>query len=271
VEATRILSEGHLRCLGLSLILAAIKRNQDNLLPVIVFDDVINAIDIEHRDNILKLLFTNDFFNKKQLIITTHDRIFWEKFCNLYDSRIGESKNISFVLFYDKFSGIYYEKYNVGYQEKIEKSLSLYDLRQSLIYLRLLFEKLVFDYCNKNNLKGEFKFNKNNGLYNKKGFIISLENMYSVCAQHLKNHKDPIFLNLFNNIKNTLTFDFLNQEHHSFQNHGYELTHGKTTTELEDTYQNIKDFEKYVLGKKVFIKKIIDLFKQKIKTNTICT
>lgn len=34
VEATRILSEGHLRCLGLSLILAAIKRNQEVLLSV---------------------------------------------------------------------------------------------------------------------------------------------------------------------------------------------------------------------------------------------
>lgn len=89
--------------------------------------------------------------------------------------------------------------------------------------------------------------------------------MYTVCAKYLKDNKKTDFLNLFNKIKDTLTFNFLNQEHHSFQNHGYELTHGKTTAELEDTYKNIKDFEKYILGKEIFLKKLINLLKQKIK------
>src|SRR5690606_34769988 len=41
-------------------------------LPFIVFDDIVNAIDHDHRGNIRELLFDNPIINEKQIIITSH-------------------------------------------------------------------------------------------------------------------------------------------------------------------------------------------------------
>jgi len=53
-------------------------------VPFMIFDDVVNAIDIEHRSNIIGILHTDTFLSSKQMILTTHDRLFWEKFCNSF-------------------------------------------------------------------------------------------------------------------------------------------------------------------------------------------
>jgi|WetSurMetagenome_2_1015567.scaffolds.fasta_scaffold13180_2 hypothetical protein len=68
-DAMHILSEGHTRCLGLSILLAKVV-NQN--LPFIIFDDVVNAIDDDHRGRISKLLLENDKLKDKQIIITSH-------------------------------------------------------------------------------------------------------------------------------------------------------------------------------------------------------
>lgn len=69
LDAMHILSEGHTRCLGLSILLAKVVYDQ---LPFIVFDDIVNAIDHDHRGNIRELLFDNPIINEKQIIITSH-------------------------------------------------------------------------------------------------------------------------------------------------------------------------------------------------------
>lgn len=69
IDPIHILSEGHIRCLGLSILLAkAINEN----LNFIIFDDVVNAIDNDHRSGIRELLFSNDKLKGKQIIITSH-------------------------------------------------------------------------------------------------------------------------------------------------------------------------------------------------------
>jgi len=73
LDALHVLSEGHIRCLGLSILLA--KNVQDNL-PVVIFDDVVNAIDDEHRRGIIETILENDYIKDKQLIITTHGEEF---------------------------------------------------------------------------------------------------------------------------------------------------------------------------------------------------
>ncbi|OME49231.1 MULTISPECIES: AAA family ATPase [Paenibacillus] len=69
VDALHVLSEGHVRCLGLSLLLSKIVRDNIN---IIIFDDVVNAIDDDHRGGIRELLFNSPLLNNKQIILTSH-------------------------------------------------------------------------------------------------------------------------------------------------------------------------------------------------------
>lgn len=73
VDALRILSEGHIRCLGLAILLA---KGQNIQTPLIVFDDAINAIDHDHRSGIRETIFESDHFAQTQLIVTCHSNEF---------------------------------------------------------------------------------------------------------------------------------------------------------------------------------------------------
>lgn len=73
VDALRILSEGHIRCLGLAILLA---KSQSIQSPLIVFDDAINAIDHDHRSGIRETIFESDHFTQSQLIVTCHSNEF---------------------------------------------------------------------------------------------------------------------------------------------------------------------------------------------------
>lgn len=73
VDALRILSEGHIRCLGLAILLA---KGQSIQSPLIVFDDAINAIDHDHRSGIRETIFESDHFAETQLIVTCHSEEF---------------------------------------------------------------------------------------------------------------------------------------------------------------------------------------------------
>jgi hypothetical protein len=92
VDALRILSEGHIRCLGLAILLAKGKSIQS---PLIVFDDAINAIDHDHRSGIRETIFESDHFAQAQVIVTCHSNEFikdiqqhlpvqWRNDCQVY-------------------------------------------------------------------------------------------------------------------------------------------------------------------------------------------
>lgn len=73
LDALHVLSEGHIRCLGLAILLAKAKNA---LCPTIVFDDAINAIDHDHRGGIREAIFENDTFADTQIIVTCHSNEF---------------------------------------------------------------------------------------------------------------------------------------------------------------------------------------------------
>jgi recombinational DNA repair ATPase RecF len=73
VDALKILSEGHVRCLGLAILLA---KNLSLESPLIVFDDAINAIDHDHRRGIRETIFESDHFANMQIIVTCHSHEF---------------------------------------------------------------------------------------------------------------------------------------------------------------------------------------------------
>lgn len=68
-DALVILSEGHIKCLGLAILLA---KNMEQACPVVIFDDVVNAIDDEHRNGIWRTFFEDNLLNGKQVILTSH-------------------------------------------------------------------------------------------------------------------------------------------------------------------------------------------------------
>jgi recombinational DNA repair ATPase RecF len=73
VDALQVLSEGHVRCLGLAILLAKASSIQ---APTVIFDDAINAIDHEHRQGIREALFQSERFANTQIIVTCHSNEF---------------------------------------------------------------------------------------------------------------------------------------------------------------------------------------------------
>lgn len=69
-------SEGHLDSLGLVIFLAFAKEFQDDC-SLLVLDDVVTTIDAQHRSRICDLLC--DEFRDWQLVVTTHDRNWFEE------------------------------------------------------------------------------------------------------------------------------------------------------------------------------------------------
>jgi recombinational DNA repair ATPase RecF len=72
-DALIVLSEGHIKCLGLAILLA---KNISQKCPVVIFDDVVNAIDDEHRDGIWRTFFEDGHLDGKQVILTSHAQEF---------------------------------------------------------------------------------------------------------------------------------------------------------------------------------------------------
>jgi hypothetical protein len=74
-------SEGHIDSLGLCLFLAIRRLHYDQFpeLSILVLDDVLHSVDGEHRKRTAELIFEE--FRDHQLIITTHDPIWYRHLC----------------------------------------------------------------------------------------------------------------------------------------------------------------------------------------------
>ena len=73
LDALQILSEGHMRILGLSILLA---KAVSEGMPFLVFDDIVNSIDDDHRDGVASLLITHPDLQDTQMILTCHGELF---------------------------------------------------------------------------------------------------------------------------------------------------------------------------------------------------
>ncbi|HHW1764640.1 TPA: AAA family ATPase [Pseudomonas aeruginosa] len=84
-DALVIFSEGHIKCLGLAILLA---KNISQGCPVVIFDDVVNAIDDEHRDGIWRTFFEDGLLDGKQIILTSHA----EEFLHRIQQELGAQR-----------------------------------------------------------------------------------------------------------------------------------------------------------------------------------
>lgn len=87
-DALHVLSEGHIRCLGLAILLA---KNIKTDSPLLIFDDPVNAIDDEHRKAIRETLFKDDFFQTKQVIMACHGEEFFKDTHQMIGSKAAKS------------------------------------------------------------------------------------------------------------------------------------------------------------------------------------
>lgn len=92
-NALQVLSEGHVKILGLSILLAKATKEGMNF---IIFDDIVNAIDDEHRNGVANLLIKHDDFNDMQIILSTHG----DQFIMKLKDRLGHNKSKDDLVIY---------------------------------------------------------------------------------------------------------------------------------------------------------------------------
>lgn len=78
-DALLILSEGHVKILGLSILLAKAVAEE---MPFLIFDNIVNSIDDDHRDGVARLLISHQDFSIVQMILTYHGELFVSKLEN---------------------------------------------------------------------------------------------------------------------------------------------------------------------------------------------
>lgn len=94
-DALHVLSEGHIRCLGLAILLA---KNLKENAPVLIFDDPVNAIDDDHRESIRRTLFEDQYFSQKQILLTCHGEEFFKDIQTLLSAKeANQAKSFSFL------------------------------------------------------------------------------------------------------------------------------------------------------------------------------
>lgn len=94
-DALVVLSEGHIRCLGLAILLA---KNLAQDCPFVIFDDVVNAIDDEHRDGIWRTFFEDGYLEGKQVLLTSHAEEFLHRIQQeLGAQRAGQIRRYKFL------------------------------------------------------------------------------------------------------------------------------------------------------------------------------
>lgn len=94
-DALHVLSEGHIRCLGLAILLA---KNLKENAPILIFDDPVNAIDDDHRESIRRTLFEDQYFSHKQILLTCHGEEFFKDIQNLLPAQEArQARSFSFL------------------------------------------------------------------------------------------------------------------------------------------------------------------------------
>ncbi|WP_332705944.1 AAA family ATPase [Plesiomonas shigelloides] len=94
-DPLHVLSEGHIRCIGLAILLS---KNLKENCPVLIFDDPVNAIDDDHRESIRRTLFEDQYFSEKQIILTCHGEEFFKDIHNLLPAQsAAQSLSLAFL------------------------------------------------------------------------------------------------------------------------------------------------------------------------------
>jgi recombinational DNA repair ATPase RecF len=144
LDALAVLSEGHIRCLGLAILLA---KSISARSPLVVFDDAVNAIDHDHRGGIRQTIFESDRFRDTQLIVTCHSNEFIKDVQNHLPQH---SRNDCGEYLFRHHTGDYHPRVTANeisrsYVAKARAARDTLDDREALTHARRALEML----CNK--------------------------------------------------------------------------------------------------------------------------
>lgn len=141
VDALQVLSEGHIRCLGLAILLA--KATSINS-PLLVFDDAVNAIDHDHRHGIRETIFAGDRFLTTQILVTCHSPEFIKDIRNAIPrERRGDCQEYALTHHEgDHHPRVHRDVPSSAYIDKARSDLGRFQLRDSLANSRRALEML---------------------------------------------------------------------------------------------------------------------------------
>lgn len=145
-------SEGHQDSMGLCFFLALTERLSGGTMPLIILDDILMSVDIRHRRGVARLLKTR--FANSQLIITTHDRVWWRQLRTV--GVVGGSNAISF----DDWSldgGPRANDSTASLLRAAEKALGTKDVPESALHLRRAVEEYLPEICDQLVTKVRFR------------------------------------------------------------------------------------------------------------------
>jgi len=150
------ISEGHLDTLGICIFLAFVSKFNEGL-PLIVLDDVVTTVDANHREKLANMLLTK--FPDHQLIITTHDGIWYRQLCENQRTLGLRNKYLNkTIISWDISCGPQFSEYRALW-EKIEENLNRGDFDVAGILSRRYLEWTLKQICSHMNVKVEFKEN----------------------------------------------------------------------------------------------------------------
>ena len=141
-DALTLLSEGHIKCLGLAILLA---KNIEEGCPIVIFDDVVNAIDDDHRNGIWRTFFEDGLLDRKQVILTSHA----EEFLHRIQQELGSARANDIKLY--KFLPHHGEHHlrvdtnppTKNYVLRAQQAFDNDDKREALYYSRAAIESLT--------------------------------------------------------------------------------------------------------------------------------
>lgn len=94
------LNEAKLSALAISIRLAILtEKRQADCLKFIILDDLLISLDMRNREKVLELLLSADFIDNYQIIILTHDRMFYQMAKHKID--ILEQDNWKYIEMYE--------------------------------------------------------------------------------------------------------------------------------------------------------------------------
>jgi len=145
-NALLILSEGHIRCLGLAILLAKVIQEGRK---IVIFDDIVNAIDDDHRGGVRELIFSDSKFNDCQIILTTHAEQFIKDLDNQFPAPVYETTVDRFTFLYPENRSIRYQKTTANYLKKASEALGKLEKLDALTNCRKALENISAMFWNK--------------------------------------------------------------------------------------------------------------------------
>ena len=196
------ISEGHLDTLGICIFLAFVSKFNEEL-PIIVLDDIVTTVDANHREKLANLLLTK--FPDHQLIITTHDGIWYKQLCE-NQRTLGLRNNYvnKTIISWDRTIGPQFLDYR-SLWGKIEDNINRGDFEIAGILSRRYLEWILKQICSHMRVKIEFN---ESGRYNARElFNNAFTRMNKLCARVINN--DPFKVGVITAFKDLDSWQYM--------------------------------------------------------------